>query len=345
MLGAESAEEGQYMIKSLIMHTSRPLSLHIIATPNARDFIENRLVLVQRPAIDIRVSFYIMTKKQIVRRARSAGIHAVFMDAGEFINMKMFIHEILPMTAKKAIFLDTDAFFLIDPYIMWRDYAQIPDDRYMSLTHNGPEADKAGLCSCVMGFNLQAMRNPEAPFLPSKFIPGSEKTAIGTAEVWNASGTDPNHPMYGDQGLYWAMWKYWGDNKFGRLSRTWNLEGCHNQQNLQLDAEQDRTIEKEIENQSEWFGSDHSDVGPMGIFYPGILHFNCHGDKVPNIFEKDNFVNIHSWGGAVRFVRQYKWVWLNRGTQDSLARLVTYSVEKPTFWDEIVHMQGLPSTL
>ncbi|KAH7107941.1 hypothetical protein BKA62DRAFT_780632 [Auriculariales sp. MPI-PUGE-AT-0066] len=338
MLGKVSAEKGQYMVKSLIMHTSRPLSLHIMATLDARDLMEKRLALVKRPAYDVKVSFYIVTKDQIGQRARRAGIHAEFNDAGEGINLKLLIHEILPKTVTKAIYLDTDAFFLTDPYLIWKDYMQIPDDRHVSLTHSGPKSDNTQLCSCVMGLNLVTMRSPEEPFLPSTLIPGSEKIALGRAEVWNASKTDPNGPWYGDQSLYWSMWRYWGSKKFGRLPRTWNLEGCHDQQNMQLDAEQDRTISKEIENQSAWFGSDGSDVGPEGIFYPGILHFNCDEGFVENIFEEDGYEHINSWGNATKFVTQYKWVWLNRGTQDGSARLVTNTVEKPRFWDE-VHAQ------
>ena len=36
--------------------------------------------------------------------------------------MKLFIHEILPPTVKRTIFIDTDTFFISDPLLLWQQF-------------------------------------------------------------------------------------------------------------------------------------------------------------------------------------------------------------------------------
>ena len=77
--------------------------------------------------------------------------------------MKLFIHEILPDTVKKAIFLDTDAFFISDPVLLWNQFDDFAPDAALSMpTHfdqTAPEWHNANrICSCVMLLDLEKLR-------------------------------------------------------------------------------------------------------------------------------------------------------------------------------------------
>ena len=93
MFGANSAYEGQHMVKSIIMQSSRTVQIHILCTPDAMEFLQRQLELVTRPAYDASIFFYPLTKDAIVARAHRAGIDSIH-HAGVGGLAKMFIHEV-----------------------------------------------------------------------------------------------------------------------------------------------------------------------------------------------------------------------------------------------------------
>jgi len=74
-----------------------------------------------------------------------------------------------------------------------------------------------------MAMNLEAMR--EAPLMPSTLLPAWNTGALGSAAVWKAAGVNSDKPMFGDQSLYFAIWQS-NKNRFGRLSRSWDISAC-----------------------------------------------------------------------------------------------------------------------
>ena len=77
--------------------------------------------------------------------------------------LKLFIHEVLPETVKKAIFVDTDAFFISDPLMLWQQFESFGDQVAVSLpTHSDQNEDEwhyaSNICSCVMLLDLEKLR-------------------------------------------------------------------------------------------------------------------------------------------------------------------------------------------
>ena len=91
--GVGSAHEGQHMIKSMLMYSSRPVHLHILCSPDVPDVLNESLSLVSRPAYDIRVSFYPVEEASIRARAGRAGLNSKH-HAGIGGLLKMFMHEV-----------------------------------------------------------------------------------------------------------------------------------------------------------------------------------------------------------------------------------------------------------
>lgn len=225
MFGLTSAAEGQYMLKSIIKRTSRSLDLRIICSADVVDFLHTRLDLVVRPQWPIRVTFYPLTEQGISARLTRAGVATKF-HAGVGSMVKLFLHELLP--DPYTLVVDTDAFFVADPALLW--------DELLNMTRTSPDILLAfpykvvpvrvkpfEMCSCTMMLNLEAMR--AAPMFPSTLRPEWDEKALGTHDVWKKTNIDPNDVAFGDQGLLFGIWKIYPE-RFWRLSRSWNIEGC-----------------------------------------------------------------------------------------------------------------------
>jgi lipopolysaccharide biosynthesis glycosyltransferase len=122
------------------MYTSRPLHFHIVCDGAARVYLETRLHLLTHPVHNISVRFYQLSyetmrdrisREGAINTGHSAGIrmlpswpfssqHAANQPTYLAGLMKLFLHELLPDDVEKAIYVDTDAFFLTDPALLWR---------------------------------------------------------------------------------------------------------------------------------------------------------------------------------------------------------------------------------
>jgi hypothetical protein len=105
-MGASSAREGSVAIKSALMHTSRPLHIHIICSSDAQEYHQTRFALFSRPMYPVQVTFYVITGDDVRKRCDRAGI-------GRNYNLlvKTLIHELLA-DVEKTIFVDTDMIFM-----------------------------------------------------------------------------------------------------------------------------------------------------------------------------------------------------------------------------------------
>ena len=67
MIGAASAHEGQHMVKSVLMHASRDVQMHLMCSQDAVDILTAVLALVVRPAHNVDVTLWIVTPEQVSR--------------------------------------------------------------------------------------------------------------------------------------------------------------------------------------------------------------------------------------------------------------------------------------
>ncbi|KZV94654.1 hypothetical protein EXIGLDRAFT_822721 [Exidia glandulosa HHB12029] len=325
MFGARSAQEGQHMLKSVLMRASRAVEVHIVCSEDAIPVLDAKLALVKKPVHGVDVRFYPVTSDVILARAKRAGIGSKH-HAGAGGLAKMFIHELVP--AQRAIYIDTDAVFVTDPSLLWTHFLSShisSTSTLIALTHGGVHAQGTDLCTCVMGLHLGRMRG--SPLLPSTLLPGTDVRALGRKEVWQAARIDEFNPPWGDQGLYWAMF-HSTPGVFGRLSRRWDLNACHGHYGLNMLAS-DTTPDKFMR-----LGNDTADVDETdGILAPGIVHFNCQ-DSEDSVFENARVRGSPVWGPLVTYTTQYKWAWLNQG--DGSESVVTSTIRFAGFYDERV---------
>lgn len=102
MVGADSATEGAMTIKSALMHTSRPISFHIICSDDAIPIISKKIRLFSRPAYPVEVFFRSVSVDAIKARAARGGVgtdhHAGY---GGFA--KVSLANVVPLTLTKLM--------------------------------------------------------------------------------------------------------------------------------------------------------------------------------------------------------------------------------------------------
>jgi hypothetical protein len=153
--------------------------------------------------------------------------------------MKLFIHEILPPTVKKAIYVDTDAFWISDPKLLWNVFSSLkPSTAIVMSSHpdqNTPQWHHASrICSCVMLLDLEklrAMRLMDSSIYRNdtsgKFSPAMSPPAF---RAMYGPLEDDGHSRYenvrlGDQGYWWAIVEYRKDI-FEPLSYDFEVTSC-----------------------------------------------------------------------------------------------------------------------
>ncbi|KIY43899.1 hypothetical protein FISHEDRAFT_62126 [Fistulina hepatica ATCC 64428] len=317
MFGAGSAREGLIAVKSALMHISRPVDFHIICSEDALDVILEKLALVTRyitethpikrvvacprPAYPVHFKLYLYSSKTILDRAARASVGSKHYAAAGGI-AKVFLHEILP-DVDRALYFDTDMIFTVDPFILWKNFDAFEDQHeeiLVSFPTLGPKSDVSHICTCVMLLNLEGMR--QQFFMPSTLFP-QDTIALATPKTFAAAGIDPYNPRYGDQGLYFGVWKSYG---------------------LGLDDGDDSmTEEQQILRQH------HTNKQ----LFPGILHFNCLDGHY--VWQNEKAHDAPQWGPFVQLAAQYKWIWLNRG--DGSAEMKVTVVPERLLWDEVMY--------
>ena len=164
--------------------------------------------------------------------------------------MKLFIHELLPPEVEKAIFVDTDAFFISDPVLLWEQFATFNDTTAISLPSH-PEMfapqwfDANKICSCVMLLDLAKLRRmrlmhssryPRDDYLQSDSSTaeketGEEGEALATKAFQALFGSPGSSTgryeevALGDQSFWWAIIKY-RPELFKHLHYDWEVSSC-----------------------------------------------------------------------------------------------------------------------
>jgi hypothetical protein len=153
--------------------------------------------------------------------------------------MKLFIHEIVPPTVKKGIYIDTDAFWITDPKLLWNVFSSLkPSTAIVASSHPDqvtPEWHNASrICSCVMLLDLEKLRamrlmdssiyrNDTSGRFPPAMSPSAFRAMYGRPQ-------DDGYSRYenvrlGDQGYWWAIVDYQKDI-FEPLSYDFEITSC-----------------------------------------------------------------------------------------------------------------------
>jgi hypothetical protein len=152
--------------------------------------------------------------------------------------MKLFLHELLPDDVEKAIYVDTDAFFLTDPALLWEEFS-FWDDSSLSISMpshpnmDAPQWHQASrICSCVMLLHLGRLRAnrlmdssiyraDDSGLFPPALSPPTFEALYG------APGPDGlyENVALGDQGYWWAIVSNRAD-LFRPLRYDWEVTSC-----------------------------------------------------------------------------------------------------------------------
>lgn len=150
--------------------------------------------------------------------------------------MKLFIHEILPLSVKKSIFVDTDAFFISDPRLLWAQFRTWRPETAISMPshpeqHSDAWLDANKICSCVMLLDLEKLRTlrlmdssayRSARDGPSALSPQAFEALFGTPDEETGKYRDV---WLGDQSYWWAIVKARPDI-YEHLSYDWEVSSC-----------------------------------------------------------------------------------------------------------------------
>lgn len=149
--------------------------------------------------------------------------------------MKLFLHEVLPDDVEKAIFVDTDAFFLTDPGLLWDEFSRWGPDVAVSIPYHpniiAPHWYNASkICSCIMLLHLQKFRsmrlmdssiyrNDRSGLYPPALTPPLFGALLGPP------GPQGHHAELGDQTFWWAIVSNRRDI-FRPLPYDWEVTSC-----------------------------------------------------------------------------------------------------------------------
>lgn len=153
--------------------------------------------------------------------------------------MKLFIHEILPSTVSRAIFIDTDAFFVSDPALLWAQFDTFNATHAFSMPSHpemaAPEWFNANrICSCVMLLDLSRLR--ALHLMHSSLAPLDSSSPSGSSSLSRPAfsalfgSPDPTTGKYppaalGDQTFWWALIEH-APYAFKHLHYNWEVSAC-----------------------------------------------------------------------------------------------------------------------
>ncbi|KAJ7849107.1 hypothetical protein B0H14DRAFT_3108827 [Mycena olivaceomarginata] len=321
----DAASEAALLIKSILIYNSGPSEFHIICDDPAEKYLRARLSLVKRPQHPLIVRFYQPSWQSMLDRIDREGSIKTDHSAGISGLMKLFIHEILPPSVKKAIFVDSDSILIANPRLMWEiwDSAK-PSTAFIMASHSDQHAeewhDASRICSCVMMLNLEKFRqlrlmdssiyrNDTSGLFPTALAPSAFRAMYGTPTGENGRY---DNVRLGDQGYWWAIVDHNRD-LFEHLSFDFEVTSCLLES--YMTGLGDDTVTEEVELSRQIYTNSTPQEGIAVL--PKLLHFNClHGTprymEWPGWNDPENYLN-HRWGAAVRYHHGFKWIWLNKG--------------------------------
>ncbi|KAI0253916.1 hypothetical protein BJV78DRAFT_1274386 [Lactifluus subvellereus] len=315
MYSVSSAKEGAILLKSAIMYTTRPLHFHILCDEAAQVYLESRFRLLTRPTHHITVRFYRLSFQSMMDRVIREG--SIFTDHSAGIPglMKLFLHELIPDHVEKAIYVDTDTFFLTDPALLWEEFSYWDPNVSISMPshpdQNAPEWHHASrICSCIMLLHLGRLR-------AARLMDSSIYRADAAGALW-APGSEGHYMnvALGDQGYWWAIVSNRQD-LFRPLRYDWEVTSCLLDMYMTGLGDDDVSEEQESKVMVHLWDTPYEEQ----VVLPKLLHFNC-------LHDTDVYYNWAGWSNpedsltkrwkpAVEYHVGFKWLWLNRGSTDS----------------------------
>jgi hypothetical protein len=293
LLGESTAREGAVAIKSVLMHASRPVNLHLICSDDAIPVLEKHFQVIKRPYYPVRVRYYKITREMVEVRSRRAGLGMNFN-----VLSKLFIQEIL-RDVEKAIFIDTDMIFVgevidasnfshgvylysVDPVQLWDTFSTFSSEAAVSFPTLGRDSHAGRICTCVMLLNLARMRASNQIWMPSSLLPNMYSPAKPAFKKASVDGVvdvitptqkipwNPLDPFFADQGVYHVIWTY-QPKLFQHLSLRWDITHCREDYGLKLGLVGDE-IEMDISEKEHIKQQIYSDDAGEDLVVPGILH-------------------------------------------------------------------------
>ncbi|KAJ7498067.1 hypothetical protein B0H11DRAFT_1998532 [Mycena galericulata] len=324
----DAGAEAALLIKSVLIYNTSPSEFHILCDDRAEQYIRARLALVKRPLHHLAVRFYQLSWQSMLDRIDREGSIISDHSAGVPGLMKLFIHEILPPSVKKVIFVDTDTLLIADPTLLWKTFDTLkPSTAFVMGSHPDQDAEEwhyaSRICSCVMLLNLQKLRelrlmdssiyrNDTTGLYPPPLAPSAFRAMYGMPT--GEHGRYDNVHL-GDQGYWWAIVEH-NPDMFEPLSYDFEVSSCL--VNTYLTGLGDDTVAEEVElsRQQHTKGTPQEGI----VILPKLLHFNClHGTL--RYMEWEGWADPTNpltmrWGPAVTYHGGYQWIWLNKGTEN-----------------------------
>ena len=191
--------------------------------------------------------------------------------------MKLFIPEILPPTVKRAIFIDTDAFFVSDPLLLWQQFDAFSPNTAISMpSHPEQSSDEwhnaNRICSCIMLLDLERLRTLRLMDSAAYHVTGDDRTALAPAAftaMFGPPGADGHYQgvKLGDQGYWWAIVSH-SPEVFKHLSFDWEISSCLMDMYYTGLGDDDATEEDELRSQVHTWGTPHQGQ----VVLPKMLH-------------------------------------------------------------------------
>ncbi|KZT03448.1 glycosyltransferase family 8 protein [Laetiporus sulphureus 93-53] len=345
MFSEDSANEGAILIKSILMYTSKPVEFHIICDEPAKAYLEGRLRLVKQPTHDITVRFYLLSWSAMLARIEREGTITSDHSAGTPGLMKLFIHEILPASVPRVIYIDTDALFISDPALLWDVFSHLKPRTALAIpTHpdqHAPQWNHANrICSCIMLLDLARLR--ALRLMRSSADPDPAPPALGPQAfeaMYGGPGEDGHFRdvKLGDQGYWWAIVSHRPD-VVEHLPLAWEVSSCLMDMYATGLGEDDMSEERQLAMQVHI--EDTPEDGRAVL--PKMLHFNCL-DGTPHYYEWEGWADptnrlTQRWWPAVQYHVGFKWIWLN--AHRPMGTLKIETVETVVFADERASRQA-----
>ncbi|KAF9001988.1 hypothetical protein BDQ17DRAFT_1357867 [Cyathus striatus] len=337
MWSEPSAAEGALLVKSILMYNSSPSEFHIVCDDVAEKFLRQRLSLLTRTKHRVTVHFYKPSWQSMLDRIQREGSIQTDHSAGLPGLMKLFLHEIIPSSVEKGIYVDTDAFFISDPTSLWKVFHTLNASTAIVMAshpdQNSPEWNNASrICSCVMLLDfkkLRALRLMDSHIYredhTGKYPPALSPPAFRA--MYGLPGGDGkgqyDNVRLGDQGYWWAIIDYRPDI-FEPLSYDFEVTSCLLDTYLTGLGNEAITEDEELSHQIHL--KDTPQEGKVVL--PKLLHFNClHG--TPIYMEWSGWSDPENgltkrWGAALQYHVGYKWIWLNTASMSTSMVIQTF---------------------
>ena len=189
--------------------------------------------------------------------------------------MKLFIHEILPESIHRSIFIDTDAFFITDPALLWDRFQDFAPGTALAMPshpdQNSEEWHHANrICSCIMLLDLDRLR--ALRLMDSAAYRAAGRRALAPAAfraMFGAPGADGKYRgvKLGDQGYWWAIVSR-NPGIFEHLSYDWEMSSCLMDMYGTALGDDARDAEEEVRSQVHTKDTSHAGTAVL----PKMLH-------------------------------------------------------------------------